>query len=260
MAIEQWISRYRSWYARLIRLHSKPYQKRFGEGMAQTFTDLLRERAGQGRGLFGCALWMFTETCAGIMRENMTGIIIENKNTIRIVLVTAFLLLIPLVAMQFTEEVAWGLADFAVAGILLLGAGLTYEFIARKGGTTAYRIAIGIAVATALILVWANLAVGIIGSEDNPANLMYLGVLATLITGVFFARFQPHGMARALAATALSQMLTAAIALIGGMHRDPGSSVTEILGLNGFFAALFLGSALLFRHAGQGKGQRSALE
>jgi hypothetical protein len=60
---------------------------------------------------------------------------------------------------------------------------------------------------------------------------------------IYKARFQPHGMARALFAAALAQ------ALIAGMHQYPGSSVVEILIVNGFFVALFVGSAWLFRHA-----------
>ena len=56
-------------------------------------------------------------------------------------------------------------------------------------------------------------------------------------------------MARALIATALAQALVAVIALIAGMHQAPYTSVGEILGLNGFFIALFLGSALLFLNA-----------
>ena len=64
-------------------------------------------------------------------------VIIQNKALIRIALGTAFILLVPLVAMQFTDEVAWDLADFVVAGILLFGAGLAYELIATKAGNNA---------------------------------------------------------------------------------------------------------------------------
>lgn len=67
-------------------------------------------------------------------------------------------------------------------------------------GGTAYRVATGIAVAAALVLFWMNAAVGIIG--DGPVNLMYLGVLAVGFVGALVARFQPHGMALALFATA----------------------------------------------------------
>lgn len=97
-----------------------------------------------------------------------------------------------------------------------------------------------------------NLAVGIIGSEDNPANLLYIGVPAVGLLGCWIARFQPGGMASALIATAVAQMLIPFIALIfwkSTFHESPG--ITGILILNAFFAVLFLVSALLFRHAGQ---------
>ena len=163
--------------------------------------------------------------------------------------VAALILLLPLLAMQFTDKVDWNLADFAVFGSMLVGVGVTFELAARVTGNIAYRAAVGIALAAAFFMVWINLAVGIIGNEDNPANLMYGGVLAVGIIGAIIARFQPYGMSRALVATALAQLLVAVIALIAGMHRYPGSSVFEILSLNGFFVALFAGSAWLFRIA-----------
>ena len=170
----------------------------------------------------------------------------------------ALILLLPLLAMQVTDEVVWDLADFAVAGALLFGAGLTYELVARKIGSIAYRAAVGIAVATALLLVWMNLAVGIIGNEDNDANLMYIGVLAVGLIGALIARFQPRGMARALFATALALMLVAVIALLAGLG-SPGSGPLEIVAVNGFFVALFVGAALLFRKAARGGPERGAV-
>jgi len=164
-------------------------------------------------------------------------------------LATAFILLVPLFAMQFTDEVAWGVFDFAVAGVLLGGTGLIHQLAARKAGNIAYRAAVGVALAAALLLVWMNLAVGVIGEPDDLANVMYVGVLAVGVAGAGIARFRPDGMARALLATALAQALVAVIALIAGKHQLPLSSVSEILGLNGLFVALFIGSAWLFRHA-----------
>lgn len=153
----------------------------------------------------------------------------------------ALLLLLPVFAMQVTDEVHWDVADFAIFGAMLLGAGGSYELAARMTGNTAYRAASGIALAAAFILVWMNLAVGIVGTEDNPANLMYGGVLAVGIAGAVIARFQPHGMARALVAAALAQAAVAVIALAAG------SGFAFIL--TGFFAALWLMSAWLFRKA-----------
>jgi len=72
-----------------------------------------------------------------------------------------FLLLIPLVAMQFTFEVNCTLFDFVVAGVLLLGTGLIFDFILRKIKNIKYRIAVSIALLIVLLLIWAELAVGI---------------------------------------------------------------------------------------------------
>ena len=57
--------------------------------------------------------------------------------------VVALILMVPLVAMQSTKEVNWDLFDFAFMGTLLFGAGLTYELVARKMSTAAYRVAVG---------------------------------------------------------------------------------------------------------------------
>ncbi|MBT3254763.1 MAG: hypothetical protein HN995_06415 [Candidatus Marinimicrobia bacterium] len=72
-----------------------------------------------------------------------------------------FLLLIPLVAMQFTDEVNWGLMDFIVAGLLLSLAAFTYELAATKFGNSKARLAAGIAILAVLILIWIELAVGL---------------------------------------------------------------------------------------------------
>jgi hypothetical protein len=112
----------------------------------------------------------------------------------------------------------------------------------------AYRAAVGVALAAAFILVWLSLGVGVIGADGDPANMMYFGVLAVGLIGAIIARFRPHGMARALFATALAQASVALIALIFGLGY-PWSPPLEILVLNGFFVALFVGSALLFRYA-----------
>ena len=118
-----------------------------------------------------------------------------------------------------------------------------------KTGNTAYKSAVGLALATPFLLVWMIGAVGVLGRDGDRADFMYIGVFAVGIIGAIIARFQPHGMARTLFATTLAQGLVAVIALIAGMHQAPYSSVGEILSLNGFFVALFLGSAWLFRNA-----------
>jgi hypothetical protein len=162
------------------------------------------------------------------------------------------LLLVPLVAMRFTDEVAWDVADFVFAGVLIGGVGLGYELAVRTSRDRAYRAGAAVALGAGLMLVWINAAVGIIGSEDDKANLMYAGVLAVAVTGAVVARFRPAGMARALVATAIAQGLVAAVALAFGMA-SPVAGPGEILALTGSFAALWLLSAMLFRRAAQGR-------
>ncbi|RPH74853.1 MAG: hypothetical protein EHM80_17245, partial [Nitrospiraceae bacterium] len=83
----------------------------------------------------------------------------------------AFLWLLPLVAMQFTAEV--NLAETIAYGVILLAAAGTYELAsALRTRNITYRIAVGVALAAAFLLGWMNGAVGIIGNEGQPANLM----------------------------------------------------------------------------------------
>lgn len=145
----------------------------------------------------------------------------------------------------------WDVADFAVFIALLVGVGVIFTLAARKSRNTAYRSAIGVALVAAFILVWVNGAVGIIGNESNDANLMYIGVLAVGIIGAVLARFHPLGMARALFATALAQVLVAVIALIAGLGSTGAIWPRDIVTLTGFFTVLWLVSAWLFQSAGR---------
>lgn len=89
----------------------------------------------------------------------------KNKRLIGIIVAVIFLLAIPFVAMQFTDEVKWTLSDFLVAATLLLGTGLLCELVLRKVNKTENRIAICAVLLVALILIWLELAVGIFGTQ-----------------------------------------------------------------------------------------------
>ena len=99
-----------------------------------------------------------------IMDKIKTSMIKQNKRLIGIALTVLLLLLIPLIAMQFTDEVNWTVLDFVVAAILLLGTGLLCELVIRKINKIKYRIAICVVLLAALLLTWAELAVGIFGT------------------------------------------------------------------------------------------------
>lgn len=232
------------WYKRLLYFYPKSYRKQFGEGMEQTFSDLYYEHQNAQKGIPWFIVWIFSETLTSIIKENLTSFIMNSKHLIRVALITGVLLLIPFFAMQFTDEVHWDLFDFIIAGTLLFGSGLTYKLISRKANSFTYKAAVGLAVFTGLFLIWSNLAVGIIGDGNNPANLMYIGVLGIGILGSFMNRFDPQGMAKTLFATASAQMLVAVIVLV--MRLDiPGMTLV----INGFFTVLWITSALLFQKA-----------
>ena len=95
------IGRYRRWYGRLLRLYPRHFQERFAEPMAQTFTDLCRERIDAERGLIGFATRTFAETSAGIMRENLSHMTTQPLNYLRWILVTAAVLAVPALLMAF---------------------------------------------------------------------------------------------------------------------------------------------------------------
>jgi hypothetical protein len=86
------------------------------------------------------------------------------KSFIRIAIVVGLILLVPLVAMQFTDEVGWDLADFVVMGALLFGAGLALDFAVKKLIAPAYQALAVIAIVIIFLLMWAELAVGIFGT------------------------------------------------------------------------------------------------
>jgi hypothetical protein len=154
----------------------------------------------------------------------------------------ALLLLAPLVAMQLTEDVRWTGSDFAVFGVMLVVPLGVLELAMRATKSIAYQAAVAVALVASFLMAWANLAVGIIGSADNPLNMMFFGVLAIGIVGAFIARFQSRGMARAMVAMGFAHFLVAVAALING-H--------VIVLLTGFFVGAWFLSAWLFRRAAE---------
>lgn len=87
-----------------------------------------------------------------------------NKRFMAILLIIVVLLCIPLIAMQFTNQVVWTLSDFIIAGILLLGTGIVIEIVARNVKEKRTRIGMIIGTLVVLFLVWAELAVGVFGT------------------------------------------------------------------------------------------------
>ncbi len=116
------------------------------------------------------------------------------------------LLLAPAVAMQFTTEVQWTLFDFALMGVLLAIACGVGELVLRASDSLTYRLGAAVAIGTAFVLGVGNLAVGLIGSETNPANDRVWAVLAVGVVGALIARFRPRGLSLVMLAVAAGQV------------------------------------------------------
>ena len=153
----------------------------------------------------------------------------------------ALLLLLPLVA-----GAPWTLSDFVFAGVMFGTVGLAFELIARKSSGFAYRAGASAAIIAAFLTIWVNGAVGMIGNEDNPYNLLFVGLLPIALAGAIVARFQARGMALAMIVIAALQVAVAA----GGLAADPRGGVFSII-----FAGPWLISAALFWNASQERGE-----
>lgn len=171
---------------------------------------------------------------------------IKTKHLVYSVLFTAAFAW-PWIWMAITGSAGEGdLVDLISLGTLpaiIISAFIVYK--ETKSQPASYRGAFTVALIAAFLLVWIIPAVGIYGGSGDPSDLPYYGVLAVGIIGAIMSRFRPRGMALTMVAMAIGQILVEVTGIIAGLG-------TRVL-LNGFFAVLWLGSALLFRNAVQGK-------
>jgi hypothetical protein len=171
------------------------------------------------------------------------------KRIIAWAVIAILVLAIPL-AMLFTNEVQWN--EAVAYGVILLAIGGLYELWQwLKTRAKAYRSAFIIGFADLFLLGWVSGAVGIIGSENNPANLMYWAVPVVLLVGSLISHFRARRMARALFTAGLIQILIPAVALfIWPAQASWGDAgVIGVFVINLVFALLFVVSGLLFRRA-----------
>ncbi|UQB68495.1 hypothetical protein [Epilithonimonas zeae] len=90
--------------------------------------------------------------------------IIQHQRSILLYSIPFVILSIPLIAMQFTKEVNWAFSDFLIMGILLFATVFTIDFVLKKIKTLKSRLILVVGILALLVLVWAELAVGIFGS------------------------------------------------------------------------------------------------
>ena len=88
----------------------------------------------------------------------------RKRSMIRSILAAELVLLVPLLAMQFSDDWNWKPADFIIIGILLAGMGLAHELITNGAKNNSRQVAIGIVLTAVMLLIWIELAVGLFGS------------------------------------------------------------------------------------------------
>lgn len=153
-----------------------------------------------------------------------------------------------------TDQSQWSeaLGYSMILGII----GITYElWMWLKTQTKIYRLAFLIGLGWMLFLGLANGAVGIIGSENNPANLMYWAVFAVWIIGSLISKFKSRGMRVTLFITAFVQLAVPVFAFfVWPAQASWGNAgVMWVFVINLIFALLFVVSALLFGRASNQK-------
>ena len=145
------------------------------------------------------------------------------------------LLLVPWLA-----NAPWTASDYVFAGVMFGSVGLAFELVVRKSSILAYRLAAATAVVAAFLTVWVNAAVGMIGSEGNPYNLLFGGVLLIALIGAIVARFEARGTMCAMAAAATAQAIISAV----GLSTDPlGAKFSMAFAAPWLLAAALFGSA-----------------
>lgn len=150
------------------------------------------------------------------------------------------LILTPLVAMQFTSEVNLTLSDFIVMGALIGSIGLGFELAFRASGNAAYRAGAGLALLTAFLMTWSNLAVGIVGDGTSPVNMLFFAVVVMGIVGGYASRLTATGMTRTMLAVTAVQALISSLVIVAGERDGMYAAV---------FAMMMLLSAAFFRKA-----------
>lgn len=176
----------------------------------------------------------------------------QNRYTVPLLFAfPALVLCIPLVAMQFTAAVQWTLADFMVAGGLLYGSLFGFRWMTSQRPSRLFSIGAALGIVSALIMVWATLAVGIIGNEAEPINQLYLCLAAGLVVFGAISRFGALALSRLMWSAALIQALIPAGAyLFAGLGLSTAQwAFTAVF--SGCLAALFAVSGAVFRRSAQ---------
>lgn len=140
--------------------------------------------------------------------------------------------------------------EFLLLGLFGLALyGLFRYLISRVPDNRSYKYAIAVSMVTGFLLFWVNGAVGIIGSENNDANMMYLFVMLGAVLASIAVGFRPKGLYWVAIISAVAFVIIAVLALVFGAGVSGPVWPWDVIWITGFFVALLLFDGWLFRNA-----------
>lgn len=163
-------------YEFLLKLYPENFRQEFAEEMQFIFSEQLKETYGLKGNVGILHIWLRTsiDFCKSLMtqhieqqkgnrsmKQNKSDIMMSNAIFGWIAVTTLGVLTVPFLAMQFSNEVNWGVFDFVIIGVLLFGAGSTFVLVARKVPQKNHRVLLALGFLAAVLYIWAELAVGI---------------------------------------------------------------------------------------------------
>lgn len=193
----------------------------------------------------------FAAGCIGMAVCQRVQRLAANRWRVLRLLVAAFVLIAPAVAMRLTSQVVWTGFDFAAMG-LLLGLGLGgYEILAASARSSPGRIGGAVAVLAACLAVWIELAVGIVGDGGGIPGFAQVALVAAVMVGAVWTRGRPAAMRRLMFAATAGQMGIALLAVV----LAPGAAAAwpfDTLGVSALLCGAWLVAAKLFVLAERG--------
>ena len=153
----------------------------------------------------------------------------------------------PWLAMFFSDEVTWTSTDFIVFALMLSAVCGGIELAVRLSSQRSYRLAAVMSLGGAFLMVWANLAVGIIGNEENPRNLILYVILAVGLIGAIISRGRALGLSLTLRVMAAVQIAVAVVAAVLDWALLPIFTV--------FYVALWVVAGQLFKISAKSMGE-----
>ncbi|KFZ37298.1 hypothetical protein HR45_11555 [Shewanella mangrovi] len=163
------------------------------------------------------------------------------------------LLSVPFISSQVTNGVVWSYGDFIVAAVLLGGTASCYQWISHRAGNHfPYRVATALAMVASLLLVWANLAVGLMNTPADDHNLFFFSVIMVGVIGTLWSQRRPRGMsftmlAMAAVLFAITVGLSIHIMPLSAVTLSPQQQFSVVFCLS--IVALYLLAAWLFHRA-----------